>query len=373
MSGGPIVLAAGGTGGHMFPAAALARELDRRGNSVALLTDGRGAGFGDGTGAAIHRIAARHLGGGIGGTARGVATLCYGWLQARRLLARIGPAAAVGFGGYPTLPTMFAALRAGTPSMIHEQNAVLGRANAALAPRVSAIATSFAEVGGMRAEDLSKLVRTGNPVRDAAAALAGAPYPDPSTIGGRIELLVIGGSQGARILSDAVPQAVAALDGSLRERLHIVQQARPEDLDRVVAAYRRIALSAEIRSFFGDLPERMVRAALVISRAGASTIAELSVIGRPAILIPYAHAAAGHQERNAREIERCGGAWTMPEAELATDALAGRIDSLLRSPGVLADASAAMRRWAVPDAAARLADRVEALARANGGAPRWAA
>ena len=357
----------------MFPAAALARELDRRGHAVALLTDGRGAGFGDGTGAAIHRIAARHLGGGIGGTARGVATLCYGWLQARRLLARIGPAAAIGFGGYPTLPTMFAALRAGTPSMIHEQNAVLGRANAALAPRVSAIATSFADVGGLRAEDLSKLVRTGNPVRDDVAALAGAPYPDPATVGGRIELLVIGGSQGARILSDAVPPAIAALDRSLRERLHIVQQARPEDLDRVVAAYRGIAVSAEIRSFFGDLPERMARAALAVSRAGASTIAELSVIGRPAILIPYLHAASGHQERNAREIERCGGAWTMTEPELAPDALAARIESLLRSPDLLADASAAMRRWAIPDAASCLADRVEALARANGGAPRWAA
>ena len=373
MSGGAIVLAAGGTGGHMFPAAALARELERRGNGVALVTDGRGAGFGDATGAAIHRIAARHLGSGIGGKARGVATLCYGWLQARRLLARIQPAAAVGFGGYPTLPTMFAAIRAGTPSMIHEQNAVLGRANAALAPRVSAIATSFDRVEGVRAEDLSKLVRTGNPVRDAVAAVSGAPYQDPVSTGGGIALLVIGGSQGARVLSDRVPQAVAALDPTLRERLRVVQQARPEDVDRVGDAYRRIGVAAETRSFFEDLPARMARAALVISRAGASTIAELSVIGRPAILIPYFHAAAGHQERNAREIERCGGAWVMTEPDLAADALAARLETLLRTPGLLADASAAMRRWTIPDAASRLADRVEALARANGGAPRWAA
>ena len=372
MTGGPIVLAAGGTGGHMFPAAALARELDRRGNPVALVTDGRGAGFAGSTGAAVHRIAARHLGGGIGGTARGVATLCYGWLQARRLIARIGPAAAVGFGGYPTLPTMFAAIRAGTPSMIHEQNAVLGRANAALAPRMSAIATAFADVAGVRAEDRSKLVRTGSPVRDAAAAFADAPYPVPGSAGG-VSVLVIGGSQGARILSEAVPRAIAALAPPLRARLGIVQQARPEDVDRVDAAYRGIGVAAEIRSFFDDLPERMARATLVISRAGASTIAELSVIGRPAILIPYAHAAAGHQERNAREIERRGGAWVMTEAELRPDALAARIESLLRSPASLAAAAAAMRGWAIPDAAACLADRVEALARANGGAPRWAA
>ena len=373
MRGGPIVLAAGGTGGHMFPAAALARELERRGNPVAVVTDGRGAGFGDGTGAQIYRIAARHLGGGIGGTARGMATLCYGWLQARRLVARLQPAAAVGFGGYPTLPIMFAAIRAGTPSMIHEQNAVLGRANAVLAPRVSAIATAFPEVEGVRPEDFSKLVRTGNPVRAAAAAQSGTAYPDPGTNGDDITVLVIGGSQGARILSDVVPEAIAALEDSLRARLRIVQQARPEDLDRVGAAYRRIAVTAETRSFFQDLPIRMARAALVISRAGASTIAELSVIGRPAILIPYAQAAAGHQERNARAIERCGGAWVMTEAELTADALAARIESLLRSPDMLAEASAAIRSWAIPDAVFRLADRVEALARANGGAPRWAA
>ena len=371
MSAGPIVVAAGGTGGHMFPAAALARELDRRGANVAVVTDGRGAGFAGDTGVAIHRIAARHLGGGIGGTARGVATLCYGWLQARRLLARIRPVAAIGFGGYPTLPTMFAAVRAGLPSMIHEQNAVLGRANAALAPRVSAIATAFADVGGVRPQDRSKLVRTGNPVRDAVAAVAGVPYPVPS--GGDIPILAIGGSQGARILSDAVPRAVASLDPALRERLRIVQQARPEDVDRVAAAYRDMGVTAEIRSFFDDLPERMARAALVVSRAGASTIAELSVIGRPAILIPYAHAAAGHQERNAREVERRGGAWVMTEADLAAAALGARMESLLYSPALLEEAAAAMRGWAIPGAAACLADRVEALARANGGAPRWAA
>ena len=373
MNEGPVVLAAGGTGGHMFPAAALARELGRHGHDVAIVTDGRGAGFEAGAGAVVHCIAARQVSGGIRGTARGVMTLCYGWLQARRLLARIQPRAAVGFGGYPTLPTMFAALRAGVPSMIHEQNAMLGRANAALAPRVSAIATSFEEVHGVRVEDLPKLVRTGNPVREAVAAFAGAPYPDPTDHNGPVSLLVVGGSQGARILSDLVPPAIAAVDGRLRSRLRIVQQARPEDVERVTAAYRRLDIPAEVASFFGDLPARMAGSSLAISRAGASTIAELATIGRPAILIPFLRAAGGHQHRNAREIERYGAAWVMTEMDLAAGTLAGRIETLLRTPRLLADASDAARRWAVPDSAARLADRVHALARANGGAPRWAA
>ena len=373
MNEGPVVLAAGGTGGHMFPAAALARELGRHGHDVAIVTDGRGAGFEAGPGAVVHCIAARQVSGGIRGTARGVMTLCYGWLQARRLLARIQPRAAVGFGGYPTLPTMFAALRAGIPSMIHEQNAMLGRANAALAPRVSAIATSFEEVHGVRVEDLPKLVRTGNPVREAAASLAGTPYPDPTDHNGPVSLLVVGGSQGARILSDLVPPAMAAIDGRLRSRLRIVQQARPEDVERVAAAYRRLDIPAEVASFFGDLPTRMAGSSLVISRAGASTISELATIGRPAILIPVLRAAGGHQHRNAREIERYGAAWVMTEMDLAAETLAGRIEILLRTPRLLADASDAALRWAVPDSAARLADRVHALARANGGAPRWAA
>ena len=373
MNEGPVVLAAGGTGGHMFPAAALARELGRHGHDVAIVTDGRGAGFEAGPGAVVHCIAARQVSGGIRGTARGVMTLCYGWLQARRLLAQIQPRAAVGFGGYPTLPTMFAALRAGIPSMIHEQNAMLGRANAALAPRVSAIATSFEEVHGVRVEDLPKLVRTGNPVRAAVASLAGTPYPDPTDHNGPVSLLVVGGSQGARILSDLVPPAIAAIDGRLRSRLRIVQQARPEDVERVTAAYCRLDIPAEVASFFGDLPARMAGASLVISRAGASTISELATIGRPAILIPFLRAAGGHQHRNAREIERYGAAWVMTEMDLAAETLAGRIETLLRTPRLLADASDAALRWAVPDSAARLADRVHALARANGGAPRWAA
>ncbi len=372
MRSGPIVLAVGGTGGHMFAASALALELARRDYRVAIVTDGRGSSFADESGAAVYRIAARSVGGGLGGATQGVVTLCFGWLQARRLLARLQPAAAVGFGGYPSLPTMFAAIRAGVPCMIHEQNAILGRANAALAPRVAAIATAFIEVEGVRADDRAKLVMTGNPVREAVAALAGSPYREPAG-GGCFPLLVFGGSQGARVLADAVPAAVGALDEGSRRRLKIVQQARPEDVERVTAAYRGFGVAAKVAPFFNDLPAHMADAALVISRAGASTVAELAAIGRPAILVPYRYAAAGHQERNAREMERCAAAWVMTEAELGAGALPARLAGLMRAPRLLADAAAAAHACAVPSAAARLADRVDALARANGGSPRWAA
>lgn len=368
MSGAPrpVILAAGGTGGHMFPAEALAAELHARGRRTVLITDSRGAGFGDTAGATeIHRIAARSPGGGIGSRARGVATLFMGWLQARRLLARISPAAAVGFGGYPSVPTMFAAARAGLPTMIHEQNAVLGRANAVLAARVDVIATSFASVAGLRAGDERKAVRTGNPVRPAAAALGVSPYARPDTD----RLLIIGGSQGARILSDVVPAAIALLPEAARARLSIVQQARPEDCDRVVEAYRQLALEADVKSFFDDLPARIAAATLVVARAGASTITELTAIGRPAILVPYRFAADDHQLANARALEREAAAWVMPETEFTASALAKRLASLLGDADALAKAAGAARAMAMPDAASRLADEVERIARGNGFAP----
>ena len=356
----PVVLAAGGTAGHMFPAQALAGELRDRGRATVLICDARGAGFGGAAAATpVHRIAARAPAGGIGGKARGAAALCRGWLQARRLLARIAPAAVVGFGGYPSVPTVFAASRAALPTVIHEQNAVLGRANAVLAPRVDVIATGFAAVAGLRPDDRRKTVHTGNPVRAAVAARAGAPCsePDPGMI------LIIGGSQGARILSEVAPAAIALLPERARTGLRIVQQARPEDCDRVTAAYRQIAVEAEIRSFFDDLPDRMAAARLVIARAGASTIAELMTIARPAILVPYRFAAADHQLANARLLETRDAAWVMPEDEFTAETLAERLDRLLSDGAALARAAGAIGAMAVPDAAARLADQVESIAR----------
>ncbi len=363
----PVVLAAGGTGGHMFPAEALAGALRDRGRATVLISDARGAGFGGGAAATpVHRIAARSPTGGIGGKARGAASLCRGWLQARRLLARIGPAAVVGFGGYPSVPTVFAATRAALPTMIHEQNAVLGRANAVLAPRVDVIATGFAAVAGLRPNDARKTVHTGNPVRAAAAARGGLPYsrPQPDMV------LIIGGSQGARILSDVVPAAVALLPEPARAGLRIVQQARPEDCDRVAAAYREIAADAEVKAFFDDLPDRMGQASVVVTRAGASSITELMTIARPAILVPYRLAADDHQLANARALEAQGAAWVMPETEFTAQALADRLAGLLCDDAALAHAAAAIRAMAMPDAAALLADQVERIVRREGPASR---
>ena len=265
---------------------------------------------------------------------------------------------------------MFAAARAGLPTMIHEQNAVLGRANTMLAPRVGVIATSFASVTGLRAGDAPKAVRTGNPVRPAAAALRDSPYLRPGTDG----LLITGGSQGARVLSDVVPAAIALLPGAVRARLGIVQQARPEDCRRVAEAYRDLAITAEVKPFFDDLPARIAAASLVVARAGASTITELTTIGRPAILVPYRFAADDHQLANANALGHAGAAWVMPETAFTASALAERLASLLEDGGgdggALAAAAGAARAMAMPDATALLADQVERIARDNGFAPR---
>jgi UDP-N-acetylglucosamine--N-acetylmuramyl-(pentapeptide) pyrophosphoryl-undecaprenol N-acetylglucosamine transferase len=369
MSARPIVLAAGGTGGHMFPAEALAAELMRRGFPVALVTDRRGQAFGDRLpGVALYRIRAGRMGGGLVGKVTALGEIALGTIEAGRLLRALAPAAVVGFGGYPSVPTMLAATRQGLPTLIHEQNALLGRANRLLASRVRAIATSFANVGGLRAGGNARIVETGNPVRGAIAALRGTAYAMPGD--GRIELLVIGGSQGARILSATVPEALAMLDPALRARLFVMQQARPEDLAEVERAHRANGIAAEVAPFFEDVPARLARAQLVISRSGASTIAELTTMGRPAILVPYRFAADDHQSANARALAEAGAAWVMPETGFTPAQLAEQIALLLATPQSLASAAAAAHRLGRPDAARRLADLVVAVAGHNGAAAR---
>jgi UDP-N-acetylglucosamine--N-acetylmuramyl-(pentapeptide) pyrophosphoryl-undecaprenol N-acetylglucosamine transferase len=357
-----VVLAAGGTGGHMFPAEALARELLGRGFRVALVTDRRGQAFGDKLpGVALHRIRAGRFGGGLMGKVAGLTGLALGTIEAGRLLRRLAPAAAVGFGGYPSLPTMLAAARLRLPTTIHEQNAILGRANRLLAPRARVIAASFAETQGLRPADQARLTVTGNPVRPAIAALHGTPYRAPET-GGAFEILVIGGSQGARVLSEVIPAAFAALPEALRRRLRVTQQARAEDLDAVREAHRASGVAAELATFFADVPERLARAHLVISRSGASTVAELATVGRPAILVPYLHAADDHQTANARALEKAGGAWVMPQASFAAASLAEMLTALIAAPDRLARAAAAAAGQARPEAARALADVVAASA-----------
>ena len=285
--GPTFVLAAGGTGGHLFPAEALARELVRQGGAVHLATDRRADAFAEKVpGVAVCQVRAGRFGGGPLRIAYGVAEMAVGIVQARRWLRRLAPDVVIGFGGYVSVPTMLAAAQLGLPTIIHEQNAVLGRANRLLASRVGRIATGFAEIAGLRPADRVRIVHTGNPVRPTILAVGQTGYLPPEP-GRPIELLILGGSQGARIFSDIVPSALAALPAELRGALRVSQQARPEDRDRVTAELQASGIAAEIETFFNDVPARLARAHLVICRSGASTIAEL--LGDAARL---SHAAA---------------------------------------------------------------------------------
>lgn len=367
-----FVLAAGGTGGHLFPAEALAERLVAEGAAVHLATDRRADAFaGTVAGVELCRIWAGRIGGGPVRAACGMAETAVGIVQARRFLRRVGPAAVVGFGGYPSLPTMLAASSLGCQTVIHEQNAVLGRANRLLARRVGRVATGFAETAGLRPADKGRAVHVGNPVRPAFAAVAGAGYRAP-TPGASIELLVTGGSQGARIFADIVPAALAALPQALRRALRVSQQARPEDCERAAAQLREAGIAAEISSFFTDIPQRLARAQFVICRAGASTIFELAAVGRPALLVPYPHATDDHQTANARALAAAGAAWVAPQSELTVAGLAGLLAERLADPGGLSSAAARARRFAPPDAADRLAALVLGLASAAGGTERAA-
>jgi len=361
-----IVLAAGGTGGHMFPAEALAAELVARGRNVALVTYRRGQSFGDRVpGVATHRIRAGRFDAGLLGKVVGIAELGLGTAQAALKLRALAPAAVVGFGGYPSVPTVLAASRLGIPSLIHEQNALLGRANRFLAPRVRRIALSFAATAGLSPAERARAGETGNPVRPAIAAQRERPYA-VSGADGAVELLVTGGSQGARIFSEIVPAALARLPAALRARLRLSQQARPEDLAAARASYAGGGVAAELASFFEDVPARLARAQLVVARAGASTVAELTTIGRPALLIPYPHAADDHQSANARAFAAAGAGWTMAQPDFTAESLAGFLAEILDAPERLAAAAASAKALGRPFAARSLADLVLATIGANG-------
>ncbi len=362
MTAPTIVLSAGGTGGHMFPAEALARALLAEGCQVRLITDDRGGAFGSALPeVAVDRIAAAQIGRGPIGKLRTLAALARGYRQAKRLLRRIAPGAVVGFGGYATASTMMAACAYRLPTAVHEQNAVLGRVNRRLAGRVDRIATSFPQVARLPADRTDRAVQTGNPVRPAVLAAASTPYPVPSA-GDRLRLVVVGGSQGARILSEVVPAALEALSEDLRRRLSVTQQCRPEDLDGVRTRYAELGIDAECASFFDDIPQRLASAHLAICRAGASTMSELTVIGRPAILVPYPFATDDHQTANAQALVSAGGARAIPQPAFTPNRLAADLTDLLADPAGLARAAAAAHGMAHPDAADRLARMVLDLA-----------
>lgn len=357
------MLAAGGTGGHLFPAFALAEELGRRGYTVELATDMRGDRYGTGFPArAVHRIHSATISGRSPvALARTGIALARGVREAYALMGRSRPLVVVGFGGYPSFPPLVAARMRGIPTLLHEQNAVLGRANRMLARRVDLIATSFPKVGLVEQSIESKLRFTGNPLRQAVLDCARIPYDTPFT-SGPFRLLVTGGSQGARYFSDTVPPALIGLPPHERARLRVVQQAREEDVERTRAAYTEAGIDAEIATFFRDLPSRIAASHLVIARAGASTVAELAAIGRPSILVPLPHALDNDQLRNATTLAESGGAWCIEQKDLDAAVLAARVLWLAGAPAELARAAAAAKAHGRPDAVISLADLVGELA-----------
>jgi UDP-N-acetylglucosamine--N-acetylmuramyl-(pentapeptide) pyrophosphoryl-undecaprenol N-acetylglucosamine transferase len=351
-----FVLAAGGTGGHMVPAHALARELRDRGHKVALVTDARGAkipGLFDGV--ATHVLPAGRLTGKPTSWLPGVRAILAGRAQARALYKQRKPAAVIGFGGYPAYPALAAAFGMGVRTAVHEQNAVLGRVNRLVASKVDAIATSYPDTSRIKPRCAGKTRLVGNPVRAEVSAIGQQPYP--STDGG-LNLLVTGGSQGATVMSRVVPAAIGLLPEDMRKSLRIVQQARAEDVDAVRAAYKKLGVQAEVATYLTDLPERLAVAHLVIGRAGASTISELTAAGRPAILIPLPSAMDDHQTANAREMADAGGAIVLTEAHTTPQLLADAITDLAAR---LPEAAAASLSVGRPEAVRLLADLVENL------------
>lgn len=358
-----FVLMAGGTGGHLFPALALAQELRRRSHIVHLATDKRTTQFGDAFPAReVHVIPAatpsirnpvKFIKAGF--------TILNGTAQAWKVLREIKPDAVVGFGGYPCFPPFLAASLLRIPGVLHEQNAVLGRANRALARFAGTLAMSFEPT---RYADKFKLRRelTGNPVRDRVREAAGMAYP-PLGADDPIRLLIFGGSQGAKVFSDLVPSALAALDENIRRRLVVTQQCRPEDLDRVAESYRVARVNVELAAFFDDLPERIAKSHLVIGRAGASTVAELTVIGRPSILVPLPGSLDQDQRANAQIVEQAGGGWLADQATLSPQSLATQLHDLLNSPDRLVSAAQMAKAIGRADAVERLADLVEQTAK----------
>ncbi|MAZ18029.1 MAG: undecaprenyldiphospho-muramoylpentapeptide beta-N-acetylglucosaminyltransferase [Ahrensia sp.] len=359
MAKGTILISAGGTGGHLFPAEALAYELKARGWNVPLATDERATRYADRFPEdKLHVIhSATPSGKNPFKVIGAVWSLFKGMRQSSALLRIIKPKAVVGFGGYPTVPPLWSA--AGHfPTVIHEQNAVMGRANKMLSSRVTAIAGGFLKADGALAD---KIVETGNPVRPAVIAVSGKAYQAPAK-SGPLRLVVFGGSQGARFFSDTVPEAIALLPEAFRSHIEIVQQARPEDEARVKARYAELGVKAEVAPFFTDLPERIAAAHLVMSRSGASTVSEIAAIGRPAIFVPYPHALDHDQAANAEALEAAGGALVRRQDMLDAQSTSALFAELLGDPDRLQAMAAAALKAGTPEATALLADLVEAIA-----------
>jgi UDP-N-acetylglucosamine--N-acetylmuramyl-(pentapeptide) pyrophosphoryl-undecaprenol N-acetylglucosamine transferase len=357
------VLAAGGTGGHLFPAQALAEALIARGWSIVLASDERVAGLAQDF-PAERRIglssATYKSGNPLSMASAGLAVL-RGAAQARAVYREIGPNVVVGFGGYPSAPALVGAIFDRRPTVIHEQNAVMGRANRFLASHVTQVACAFPTLLKAPPKVAAAAIVVGNPVRPPIRALADLPY-DPPGAEGPIRILITGGSQGARLLSELVPEAIAALPEDLRQRLMVQQQTRPESMETARRIYRNAMVDAEIAPFFRDMAGRLAAAHLVIGRSGAGSVCEFAVAGKPAILVPLAVALDDDQGQNAKVLADAGGAEVARESQLTVQSLSGALEKLLANPQRLSRMAAASRSVAIPDAAERLADVVERTA-----------
>lgn len=357
-----FVLAAGGTGGHMIPAHALAAELKARGHGVLLITDERGARipglFKD---VPVHVLPAGRITGNPFTLLRGIGGVLAGRRHAKRLYAEHRPDVVVGFGGYPAFPALIAATSLGIPTVLHEQNAVLGRVNRLLAGPAKAVATAYERLERIKPAHRGKTVLVGNPVRDAVVRLGQQPFPAFDEYS-PLRLLVTGGSQGATVLGQVVPAGLGELDATLRHRLQVVQQCRADDIEQVREAYRKLEIPADLSTYIEDMPAKLGEAHLVIARSGASTIAELTVAGRPAILIPLPSAMDDHQTANAREMARAGGARMIAQTDFTPGTLARQIEALAADPEALANAAARALSVGRPNAASDLADLVERIA-----------
>lgn len=356
-----FVVAAGGTGGHMVPAAALAQELMSRGHHVALVSDARGVRFpGLFDGVETHVIPAGRFAGGPAGWAKAARAMWQGRASAKALYQRIKPAAVVGFGGYPAFPALSAAFSLGIRTAVHEQNAVLGRVNRLVGGRVDAIATSYRDTQRLKPGWAGKTRLIGNPVRETVLALRERPYPMLDE-DGIFRVLVTGGSQGASVLSQVVPEGLSMLPPVFRRRLQVTHQARIEDIDAAREKYRSLDVAAELATYLPDLPDRLAWAHLVIARAGASTIAELTAAGRPAILVPLPSATDDHQTVNAREMTQAGGARTIAQRDFTPTELAKQMQKLGLDPEALGNAAVRAKQCGLPNAGRDLADLVESL------------
>ncbi len=357
-----ILLSCGGTGGHMTPAQALGHDLLSRGFRVEVITDKRGLKYASMfEGMKMHEVKAGTLGAGLLGKLKGAFALGAGLLQAGALIKSLKPEVVIGFGGYPSVPGVYAAQRQKIKTIIHEQNAIIGKANGFLATKADRIALSLPLIAGLDEVDRVRSVLTGNPVRPDIAALYTQPYPSLEQ-DGTMRILVMGGSLGARVFSQVLPEALIKLSSAYRSRLHIVQQCREEDLETTRKIYGENGIKADLSIFIDDVAQELEHAHLVIGRSGASTVAEVATAGRPAIFVPYPHHKDNQQKVNAEALADSGGAWVMTEAGFTAEALLVRLETFLQNPQVLFKAAEKARACGKPDAARKLGNLVTALA-----------